>query len=693
MVAMTEGNGVSPRSPRIAIGVDVGGTFTDCILIDGDGEEVRLIKVPSRADEPDKAVAEGVERLVQGTARTPDMVDHFGHGTTVATNTVIEETGAQVGIIVTEGFRDTLFLRRVRFPRPTNMNGPLPSQLVRRRHVVEVAERMDVHGNVLVPVDVNAAIEAARWLIEEQGVSAIAVCFLHAYRNPAHEEAVRQVIEAAYPQVYVSCSANVSPRPREYERFMTTVMNAYVGERMRRYLYALHERARDTGLGAAPLVTRSNGGILNIETAGQLPVHTMLSGPAAGVVGARHCAEEAGFSRIITWDMGGTSLDVAVMDGNIRYTEEASVGEHPLFVPTVDVISIGAGGGSIAWVDPVGMLHVGPRSAGANPGPACYSRGGTEPTLTDAYVALGIIDPVNFASSELKLDPAKSLEALAKLGDRLGMSPLAAAEAILEVATAQIQAKCMPLLARYGIDPEEYALLPYGGAGPTHAFIYARAAGIQRLIVPLYPGLLCAIGTVIADLRFDAPKRVEIALDAMEEDSFNGLLDDLGEQALASLKAQRVGVRDIDIVRSASMRYVGQSFELEIDLSSGRVGREDARQAFLRGYHARYGYSDPKAPIEIVSVVAHAIGHTLKPRLTPRVGPSQGIRSYPRRLYQNGRWIDATAVARDSLRPGDRMRGPLVVDQSDTTTFVPAGFEIRVDEHLNLIGEMIDEAI
>lgn len=693
MVAMTEGNEVSPRSPRIAIGVDVGGTFTDCILIDGDGEEVRLIKVPSRADGPDKAVANGVERLVQDSARTPGMVDHFGHGTTVATNTVIEETGAQVGIIVTEGFRDTLFLRRVRFPRPTNMNGPLPSQLVRRRHVVEVSERMNVHGDVLAPVDVDAAMEAARWLIEEQGVSAIAVCFLHAYKNPAHEEAVRQAIEAAYPQVYVSCSASVSPRPREYERFMTTVMNAYVGERMRRYLYALHQRARDTGLGAAPLVTRSNGGILNIETAGQLPVHTMLSGPAAGVVGARHCAEEAGFGRVITWDMGGTSLDVAVIDGNIRYTEEASVGEHPLFVPTVDVISIGAGGGSIAWVDPVGMLHVGPRSAGANPGPACYGRGGSEPTLTDAYVALGIIDPVNFASSELKLDPAKSLEALTKLGDRLGMSALAAAEAILEVATAQIQAKCMPLLARYGIDPEEYALLPYGGAGPTHAFIYARAAGIRRLIVPLYPGLLCAIGTVIADLRFDAPKRVEIALDAMEEGAFNALLDELGEQALASLKAQRVGVRDIDIVRSASMRYIGQSFELEIDLSPGRVSREDARQAFLRGYHARYGYSDPKAPIEIVSVVAHAIGHTLKPRLTPRVGPSEGIRSYARRLYQNGRWIDATAVARDSLRPGDRLSGPLVVDQSDTTTFVPAGFEIRVDEHLNLIGEMIDEAV
>jgi N-methylhydantoinase A len=474
---------------------------------------------------------------------------------------------------------------------------------------------------------------------------------------------------------------------------MTTVMNAYVGERMRGYLVALQAKSGEVGLGARPLVTRSNGGILNIETAGKMPVHTMLSGPAAGVVGARYCAERAGFKRIITWDMGGTSLDVAVMDGNIRHTEEASVGEHPLFVPTVDVISIGAGGGSIAWVDPVGMLHVGPRSAGAKPGPACYGRGGTEPTLTDAYVALGIIDPANFADGELPLNRENSMAALTRLGEKLGMSALAAGEAVLEVATAQIQTKCMPLLARYGIDPDEYALLPYGGAGPTHAFLYAKAAGIRRLVVPLFPGLLCALGTVIADLRFDAPRRVEIALDTMDEDAFNAMLAELGDRAVADLQSQRVKVRDIDVVRSASMRYVGQSFELEIDLPEDRIDCASAKAAFLEGYQARYGYSDPNAPIEIVSVVAHAIGHTPKPNLVARVEAAPKTERNTRPIYHGGRWVDAEAMQRTSLRPGDHIRGPAVIDQADTTTFVPPGFDVRVDEQLNLIGELIDDAV
>jgi N-methylhydantoinase A len=683
----------SAPSPAVAIGVDVGGTFTDCILIRDGGGGIELTKVPSRADAPNAAVMEGFFRLLRDGEVAPGAVDHFGHGTTVATNTVIEESGARVGVLVTAGFRDALFLRRVRFPRPANMNGPLPTQLLPRRHVIEVTERVDVDGNVLAPIDLQAAVAAGRRLVEDEGISAIAVCFLHAYRNPAHEMAVKEALQTAFPEIFVTVSSEVSPRPREYERFMTTVMNAYVGERMRRYLTALECETRQSGVAARTLVTKSDGGILNTETAGAYPVQTMLSGPAAGVVGAYYCARAAGLEKIITWDMGGTSLDVAVIDGRIRYTEEASIGEHALFIPTVDVISIGAGGGSIAWIDAVGMLHVGPRSAGANPGPACYGRGGAEPTLTDAYVALGIIHPARFANGEMTLDRQRSLDALERLGERLELDALSTAEAMLEIATAQIQTKCMPLLARYGIDPEEYALLPYGGAGPTHAFLYAKSVGIRRLIVPLFPGLLCALGTIIADLRFDVPSRVEMKLDAMDEDDFNRDLDDLGAQALDRLRAQRVHVLRTEVVRSAFMRYVGQSFDLEITLPPGRVTRETARAAFLAGYRARYGYCDERARVEIVSVVAHAIGETPKPALIHGLTATEGTRErYERQIYSEGRWIKATALARKGLRPGDRFQAPVLIDQADTTTYVPAGFTITIDDNLNILGELVDGA-
>ncbi len=677
----------------LAIGIDVGGTFTDCILIREGGHEIQLIKVPSRANGQDEAAMEGVRHLLGQSGAAPEAVDHFGHGTTVATNTVIEETGAKVGVLTTAGFRDALFLRRVRFPRPANMNGSLPTQLVQRRHVLEIEERIDAQGRVLVPVDLAGAVEAARRLVESEGLSAIAICFLHAYKNPDHEEAVKAAVQRALPHVFVACSSEVSPRPREYERFMAVVLNAYVGERMRRYLTNLDTRTVEAGLGARALVTKSDGGILNIETAGRFPVHTMLSGPAAGVVAAHHYALEAGREKIITWDMGGTSLDVAVVDGRIRYTEEANIGEYPLFIPTIDVISIGAGGGSIAWIDSVGMLHVGPRSAGANPGPACYGRGGVEATLTDAYVALGIVNPANFADGGMRLDRDRSLEALETLGRRLGLDALATAESIIDVATAQIQTKCMPLLARYGIDPEEYTLLPYGGAGPTHAFIYAKAAGIRRLIIPLFPGLLCALGTVIADLRFDAPKRMEVMLEGMDEDAFNQELAALARQATTQLHQQRVPVERVDVVYSAAMRYSGQSFELEVTLDPERVTRANARAAFLARYQARYGYSDPEAPAEIVSVVAHAIGHTAKPRLQPPTkAVAEGDRVYRRRVYTGGEWVESEAISRDRLAPGDRFAGPFLIDQADTTTFVPAGFKIEIDAHMNILGELTDGA-
>ncbi|MCC7426455.1 MAG: hydantoinase/oxoprolinase family protein [Alphaproteobacteria bacterium] len=677
-----------PAGTSASIGIDVGGTFTDCVLIDETDGTVELTKVPTVRANPAQSVIDGIARLLERSRIPAHDVRRLGHGTTVATNTVIEESGARVGVLVTEGFRDVLALARVRFPRPTDINGALPRQLVSRRQVREVRERIGADGAVVVPVDTAQAVRAVGELIEECGITALAICFLHAYKNDAHERAVREAIEAAYPGLFVSSSAEVSPRPREYERSLTTVMNSYVGERMRRYLSAFRDEATARGIAAPPLVTRSNGGIMNVDTAGRFAVQTMLSGPAAGVVGALHFAQASGFERIIAWDMGGTSLDVSVIDGRLRHTDEARIGDFPLFIPTLDVMSIGAGGGSLGWVDPSGMLHVGPRSAGADPGPACYGKGGQEPTLTDAYVALGIIDPARFAAGELTLDREPALAALARLGARLGLSDLATAEAMIEVATAQIQTRFMPLIARYGIDPADYALFPYGGAGPMHCFLFARTAGIDRVVVPLFPGLLCAWGTIIADLRYEVPKSVDINLAELDEAAFNREIAALDAQALAWLLQQGVPTTAQHVMRLAHARYVGQSFELEVPLPGGRITPAEIRRSFVERYHARYGYSDPAGPIEIVSLISQGIGSTAKPSAMPRLRrPQAGARAGTRDVHIAGAWRTIPAIDREALEPGRVYQGPLVIDQSDTTSFVPEGFRVSIDAHRNIIGE------
>ncbi|MCO5091652.1 hydantoinase/oxoprolinase family protein [Bosea sp. (in: a-proteobacteria)] len=677
---------------KAVFGVDVGGTFTDCVMVLDNGD-VLLKKVATRSDSPDIAVLDGFSQLRERVVDEDCEIVHFGHGTTIATNTVIEENGADVGVLVTRGFRDSLFIGRARFPNPTNLNGPLPRPLVQRRNVREIDERLNVKGEVVRALDLDGAVEAAHALVREHGVKAIAVCLLHAYKNPVHERRIKEALGAALPGLLVTISSDISPRPREFERFTAAVMNSYVGERMRDYLMALRTKAKAAGVGAQILLTKSDGGVFNIETAADYPVQTMLSGPAAGVVAAHHYAKQAGFDKILTWDMGGTSLDVSVIGGRIPYTEEAQVGAHPLFLPSVDVFSVGAGGGSIASVDAVGMLHVGPRSAGALPGPACYGRGGTEPTLTDAYLALGIIDAGRFADKAITLDREKSLSALSALGERLSLDPLTTAEAVLEVATAQIQAKCMPFLARYGIDPDEYALLAYGGAGPTQCFLYARSAGIRRVVVPRYPGLLCALGTLVADLRFDVPRRIDSLVDGIDEQDFDDMLRTMATAATDRIAGQNIAVESTAIERLALMRYHGQSFELEIVLPPGRVGRERLKELFHAAHAARYGYADPAVSIELISIVVRSIGVRRKVELKGPVQPRPFSPDGVRAVYTDGQWTEIPYVDRANLRAGHEMRGPLLIDQEDTTIFVTAGFDITVDSYLNVVGDRHEKLV
>ena len=486
--------------PRYRLGVDIGGTFTDVLVFNDVSGALTSLKVPSNRQDPAQAIVTGLEALRDRHGVDPGMIGYFSHGTTLGVNTLLERDGAEVGLLVTKGFRDILELRRLRLPQANNLYAPRPRALAPRRRVAEINERLGYDGSVIVPVAREDVVAKARALLDG-GADNIAICFLHSYRNGDHESQAKQWILEEFPGAYVIASAELWPQQREYERALVGVINGYIGARMRRYFETLKERAENSGVVTRIFSTKSNGGVMSIEAAGERPVETLLSGPASGVMGAAFIGQLIGDTRLLTLDMGGTSVDMALINGEVPYSNENTVGDFTVVLPAVDVSAIGAGGGSIAWLDAEGVLKVGPRSAGANPGPACYGRGGTEPTVTDAYAVLGIMTSI--LGGEMKLQFDKARAALATIGTRLGLTVEQAADAVLQVATANIYAEAVPQLARRGVDAKEFSLLCYGAAGPTHSFMLARELNLRRVIVPPMPGLLCALGCLVADLRAD----------------------------------------------------------------------------------------------------------------------------------------------------------------------------------------------
>ncbi len=689
---MTEGSGYR-------LGVDIGGTFTDFALLDEATGEISVLKVPSTPAEPAAAVVTGVRELLRRRRLGPEAIRAFVHGTTLAVNTIIERTGAPTALLVTRGFRDILTIGRHRLPDIFDFFTELPRPLVPRAWVAEIAERTAASGRVITPTD-EAEVRRVVERLSAEGVEAFAVCFLHAYRNPANEQAACRAIEAAAPDAYVSLSSELWPQMREYERGLVAVMNAYVGRKMAAYFGALERGLQGLGLDAPVLSTKSNGGVMTAREAGERPVETLLSGPAAGVIGASFVAREAGFAQTVTFDMGGTSADVAVVDGEPRYSTENHVGDFPVIMPAIDVTSIGAGGGSIAWTDADGVLKVGPRSAGARPGPACYGLGGTEPTVTDAYVCLGIIDPARFLGGTLPLDPGRARAAVERLGARLGLGVLETAESILRVATSQMYAALVPLMARKGVDLDRFALLAFGGAGPTHGFLLAREVGIRRVIVPRHPGVLCATGALVADVRRDFVRTVHGVLRGTDD---AGLLDgllagfrELTEQGRRWLEAQRLEFAGTVARWTADVRYLGQSFELTVPVDEPMLADASGRafrRAFQREYEQVYGYADERADLEVLDIRVSAVGITPKPKpgaAPPEAGPARRAERGERPLYADGALRTALVLDREGLAPGQRYRGPLIVEQYDATTFVPSGFAVSVDRFGNLIGEAED---
>ncbi len=675
---------------RLRLGVDIGGTFTDLLLLDEVEGHVYALKTSSTSP-PEDAVINGIDALRQRFGIDPSDIHYFSHGTTLAVNTLLQRNGDAVGVLITKGFRDTLELRRLRLPKANDFFVPKPRSLVPRRHVREIDERMQADGMPLAVPDRAEVVTEARRLWDA-GISNIAILFLHSFQNDAHERMVKGWVEAELPGAYVCTSSGIWPQQREYERFLISVINAHVGGRMQRYFATLADKLKGIGVGARVFSTKSNGGVMSLEAAGARPVETLLSGPASGVVGANHIGRQIGEERLITLDMGGTSVDIAIIDRAVPYASENTVGDFPVIMPAVDVSAIGAGGGSIAWANAEGMLKVGPQSAGAIPGPACYGRGGTEPTVTDAYLMVGIVNPDNFLGGDMALEPAKAQVAVTRLGERIGLGPMETADAILQVATANIYAGLMPQLARRGAEPRDFALVAFGAAGPTHSFMLAREIEFAKVIVPPAPGLLCALGCLVADLRADFVQTVWRDCRSIADSDLEAIFARLENQARDWLTREAVDVEELQVMRSGDLCYVGQSFELNVPFPRHEhLTTADVVGWFHTRHESAYGTSDPNAPARLLEARVQIVGVLPKAEIravTPARAPLSRS-PYPRAVFDRGEHVEAKVVQRAGLAVGSVLQGPLIVEQYDTTCYVPRGFEIRIDARGNMVGTRV----
>lgn len=673
------------------IGVDVGGTFTDVVL--NDGGTLRTAKVSSVPEDPSRGFFAGVERVLKGAEASREAIRLLFHGSTVATNAILEGRGARTGMLVTDGFKYVLEIGRAEIPRRENLFAWVkPRRPVPPRLILEVPERMRLDGAVHRALDEGRCRAAARAL-GAAGVEAVAIVFLHAWANPEHERRARDLVRDELPGVSVSLSSDVLPVFREYERSMATVLNARVQPLVGRYIDRIASGLDERKVDAPFFVMKSNGGMFSPREAVREPIHLALSGPAAGVRGAAFVGAGAGCRDLITIDMGGTSADVSLIrDAAPAITKDGEIGPFPLPVSMVDVHTIGAGGGSIASVTVDGSLIVGPRSAGAEPGPACYGRGGEEPTVTDANLLLGRIPP-HLLDGEIALDPARAEAALReRVAKPLGIGVEEAARGVLAIVNSNMAGALRVVSVERGLDPRAFTLCAFGGAGPVHGGDLARELGAPRLLVPRHPGILCALGLLATDLRYDLVRtRVERAPD-YDVAGIARTMRALEEEAAARLERERIEGPRRELRRAADLRYAQQGVEITVDFPDGPVDRGRVARLVERFHalHERlYTFSDREAAVEIVNLRVAAIGRMdrLEPPRLPAVAPGTPARPSGRRPADlDGRGIAPVAVfRRGDLLAGHVVTGPAIVDQLDSTTLVGAGRTARVDPFGNLL--------
>jgi len=675
------------------IGVDVGGTFTDFFAFDVASSTVRLHKLPSTPRNPAWAVIAGLQELNTRHGIDLSSITRLSHGTTVGTNALIQRRGGKVALVVTEGFRDLIEIGRQIRPRIFDLQADHPAPLVPRDLRFEAPERVTADGSVLRALD-PAALDRVIRGIAAAKPDACAVCLLFSFVNPAHERAIGAALAAAFPEMYLSISSEVQPEFREYERLSTTVLNAYLQPVLARYLGDLADGVGKVAPNAVIGINQSSGGLMSIERARRFPIRTALSGPAAGAVGAIQTARLSGIPDVISLDMGGTSADVCLIRGYTAGTAfEKWIEGYPARLPAVDINAVGAGGGSVAWFDRDGLLKVGPQSVGAHPGPACYGRGGSEPTVTDANLVLGRLSPRGLLGGDMALDLDLAREAIRPLADRLGISIERTAHGIIGIVVANMVRAIRAVSVERGHDPRAFALLPFGGAGPLHANDVANSLGIRRCLVPLAPGILCAQGLIVSDLR---ETFVRTALTPLLPDR-QSEIDDRVRQLIAEstvwFEAETIAEpqRKIDLVLDA--RYIGQNFELAVPMDTPHPlpSPDEIRRCFFAEHERAYGFHNPHDPVEIVNFRLVAVGRLKQPEERPAPPRTGGTLTKTRSRpvwFADDRAIDTPVYDRAELRAGDMIEGPAVIEQLDATTLLFPIDRATVDSHLNLSVEL-----
>ncbi len=678
---------------RLWVGIDIGGTFTDYVLYDAEHDAMLTFKALSPVSTRAEAVLDGLRTaLARHGAKGADVV-FLGHGTTVASNAMLTREAPLAAALTTRGFGDVLVIRRQTRRDTFDYYSDFPPPLVPRSDVAELTERLDAKGNIVTPLVESEVIETFRSLVDK-GVKSVAVCFLHSYVNPRHEREVGAVAQKYFPELLLSLSSDLVPEFREYERMTTTALNAFVRPVVMTYLSRFEQGVKEMGIEVPLVLVQGNGGFVSSETAKRQPVALIRSGPAAGVSGAAYVARLAGENQIITLDIGGTSADVSVFEGETpSMVRDWEVNTFPVKWPALDVRSIGAGGGSLAWIDSGGLLKVGPQSAGADPGPACYGRGGEKATVTDAHVVLGRIGPEAVLGDSLRIDSQRGHEVMKALGAQLGRSSEETAAGIIEIVNAATAQEIHFICAEKGLNAQDYTLVAYGGAGPLHAAHVAEELGIRKVLIPFRPGLLCALGVLAAAPKADFAITHMMSLNAEERsqiDEVRNIFQGLELRAQAWLREQNIPCRAVHRSWWLDMRYRGQNYELAVEVPSEDIQIDELVERFHRRHEETYGYRSARGVVQIVHArltIALEVDH---PPLRQRQPTKRSLSAKDQRHVYTGRQhgvVSCPVYERDQIPGNFSFHGPAIIEQMDTTTLVLPDQRAQVDRWGNIVLE------
>lgn len=679
------------RKNKCRLGIDIGGTFTDVTLIDPETNEVTSLKTPTIPDNITEGVKNGLSLLTK-SGKSLSEIDFFVHGTTVGLNTLIHQTGEPVALFVTEGFRDILNLQRLRLPVPYDFQSRHPEPLIPRRHVFPIRERLRNDGTVAIPID-NKSISKAVYEVKKAGIKRIAVCFLHSYINAVHEREVANKIKQLDSNIEVILSSSLWPEMREYERSIMTSVNLYLKSNIENYFKTLKQSLEEVGVYTEPFITQSNGGIMDIDTAVNSPIKTLFSGPAAGVTGALQIAKANGFSKVITFDMGGTSADISIIEENkLTYTQSNELGGYPIMMPSVSINAIGAGGGSYAWIDKGGLLKVGPGSVGADPGPACYGKG-DKIALTDAFLICGYLNPKNFAAGKVTVDPEKSLEKIKPFSDYLKLNAQQTADSLIQIAIANMDMEMSSIIEKHGFDPREFTLLSYGGAGPLMANYLADEVQMNRVVIPPQPGTLCATGALSADFIHDEIKTKQALINSFSMEEIKNTFSSLKSKANEWLKQQETSVIEKqELFLSLDARYKNQSYDINLSIPLEWLN-DDNNKRFVDSFHKLhlqvYGHNNLEAEIEVINFKVRIVGYTKKAIFRTLVEKSNSISKIKaveeREIMIRQKKYTAEVYLRSDLTAHNIIKGPAIVEQEDATVLILPNWYGEINNHGDLI--------